>query len=1474
MDEAKLADRVRAAWDDIDCGLLDSDELRGVLAKLGCDEEVDVDELWEILDFEAGEMGVVEFEGVRDWFVREHSCVDDDEVSAFLEDGSLDGSSDEEQGGVASPEPRQLEPEPEPEPELEVEPVAEPEPEPEPAPAPVLSRASSTQAGYLELEPEPEPQPQPQPAEGEPPQQSVWQWRGDSAPPKKAQDKWVTYNAAVTSALEQAFAAKTLENVPVDDERYVDLRHMLQRRGDNPDQKFRGVRRRQVLRWGRMEKKGGEDVWKLVNGKWELEMGRNYKKGGRRNWKEVWAVLYADGELVYYEKGPRKKKGEVLPSCSPDATLSLRSPTGENCSVDNGRQEAPDEFIVKLPRMPGKEDVRRSKTFRVKKPADRDEWKNLIMAEFGTSGTLPTWEDGSQMPPAGIVYSEGEIAGVVHVEVRPEQWRRGLVTKFCNDGFRAAANSEAVLAKALRESYLGKKARDLVGHTKHMIKFDDTGEEEEIELLREGNEKCAFKVAMNPSIVQASASEIGSIGAGSRHVALRWKIQDRFKHCDHNWDVQLRRQNEWTEGQQEWTSVMVKPPREDTELRSASLFDLGSLKDKPGAIFEAEWRPSQNSAVDGTDYDADYDWECIIRGLEPSTKYEARVRSVVFEHNAQRSARVSAAATQPEATLSSSGREIFGAWSDVSEVSTVSDAPPKHDAFEEQSEGRQYDAKGWWMKESVSDVKIDKGMGLPRRWFRVRKLPDCEDVEVLWRCKPSNEQQSWTSTVSIEMMSETDREGKRPYSDPFTQSNIDICGRVRIGAGENAVIECKPEDEAIAAAAMDYSYMCLKRHEMVLQTTPPEGRYVRIEHAFEPLSVIDISVFDASGERVIVQEAAMSSSFCTSDGRTFPASRMFDGSIATFCCTQGLDESRRLAWLRVDLGKPVAIGRVEILSRIDDGESSDYKQKNGLTDAIVSITRDRAGAAGVRVWESPPVPDGPKLFSYRWEHEHSPTAPKSSSPTSRRAREKSVASELYSSALEGEGGAGLEYPEADFQVLESLRDELFPTEDTPLPSDWVDLEGDGVLMPFSTTGERATTFRVRKQFTSKAKPFWVQLKGAPPGKIVDVVMKEGDDLRQDQVVLSMLEVFNGLWEEAGVMHNWDGGRELVQAPTYPVATVGTSNGFVGMLENSVPCDDIVEINSRGENGWKASPTIIPSSVAAFIVIFALNIKDRHKGNMVVTNDRLANIDFGWLEEGPFLDTGQFPIPIGLQYLLGYTNKWAEFHDLAWDAVKTLHENEDVICDRWRQILRHRGINDDFMADEVPKRIQSRVSIQRSVLDDRLREKSLATWTKNFFHGGKIKAAEKRKSMQQKPQSPAPPSTRSGKQKREPSPVDEILPVDATPFVEPEPEPPPEPVQHSPAPVVGTTPVAPSQPESVAEWLEIVKLQMCHAALAEVGYGDDIDMLIEGDEEEVKVIIAAVAGMEGVQNVPKVKKFLRELAKLRGKGETFSLPSSD
>ena len=53
-----LVERMRQAWEDIDCGLIASEELRDVLVRLGCEEDVDADELWEQL----AEDGVIEID--------------------------------------------------------------------------------------------------------------------------------------------------------------------------------------------------------------------------------------------------------------------------------------------------------------------------------------------------------------------------------------------------------------------------------------------------------------------------------------------------------------------------------------------------------------------------------------------------------------------------------------------------------------------------------------------------------------------------------------------------------------------------------------------------------------------------------------------------------------------------------------------------------------------------------------------------------------------------------------------------------------------------------------------------------------------------------------------------------------------------------------------------------------------------------------------------------------------------------------------------------------------------------------------------------------------------------------------------------------------------------------------------------------------------------------------------------------------
>ena len=74
------------------------------------------------------------------------------------------------------------------------------------------------------------------------------------------------------------------------------------------------------------------------------------------------------------------------------------------------------------------------------------------------------------------------------------------------------------------------------------------------------------------------------------------------------------------------------------------------------------------------------------------------------------------------------------------------------------------------------------------------------------------------------------------------------------------------------------------------------------------------------------------------------------------------------------------------------------------------------------------------------------------------------------------------------------------------------------------------------------------------------------------------------------------------------------------------------------------------------------------------------------------------------------------------------------------------------------------------------------------------------------------------------------------------------------------------PATVEEWVKQVQLEVCLNVLKDLGC-DDMDMLVEGDDEDMADIIAAVEAAEEIKKLS-FKKFKRELAKLRGKNETF------
>eukprot|EP01043_Picozoa_sp_COSAG02_P013247 COSAG02_NODE_526_length_20707_cov_11.431337_20_plen_613_part_00 len=89
-----------------------------------------------------------------------------------------------------------------------------------------------------------------------------------------------------------------------------------------------------------------------------------------------------------------------------------------------------------------------------------------------------------------------------------------------------------------------------------------------------------------------------------------------------------------------------------------------------------------------------------------------------------------------------------------------------------------------------------------------------------------------------------------------------------------------------------------------------------------------------------------------------------------------------------------------------------------------------------------------------------------------------------------------------------------------------------------------------------------------------------------------------------------------------------------------------------------------------------------------------------------------------------------------------------------------------------------------------------------------------------------------------------------------------------APAPAPAPIVTEEWSTVVEWLEATRLTICKDALAEAGYDDELVNVVEADDEEVGDMIAAVEGIEGIKK-PKIKQFKRALAKMRGKGETFT-----
>ncbi|CBZ30468.1 putative phosphatidylinositol 4-kinase [Leishmania mexicana MHOM/GT/2001/U1103] len=218
----------------------------------------------------------------------------------------------------------------------------------------------------------------------------------------------------------------------------------------------------------------------------------------------------------------------------------------------------------------------------------------------------------------------------------------------------------------------------------------------------------------------------------------------------------------------------------------------------------------------------------------------------------------------------------------------------------------------------------------------------------------------------------------------------------------------------------------------------------------------------------------------------------------------------------------------------------------------------------------------------------------------------------------------LRQPDGRFRV-HADSDEIFvpapPPESEPRAASLVEAGGSGTVEDASpealqclqaVLGESKKTrmARVRKSSPWGAHPNW---------SMNAMIVKAGDDLRQEELALQLIHTFQCIWQEAGL---------TVRVKPYAAFATHRDCGLLEMIEDSASMDSIkkaARVSSiynyylkayDGEDSVlyrKAQQNFVESMAGYSIISYILQIKDRHNGNLMIQRDgSLIHIDFGFL----------------------------------------------------------------------------------------------------------------------------------------------------------------------------------------------------------------------------------------------------------------------
>uniref|UniRef100_A0A4W5JWY5 Phosphatidylinositol 4,5-bisphosphate 3-kinase catalytic subunit gamma isoform n=1 Tax=Hucho hucho TaxID=62062 RepID=A0A4W5JWY5_9TELE len=226
-----------------------------------------------------------------------------------------------------------------------------------------------------------------------------------------------------------------------------------------------------------------------------------------------------------------------------------------------------------------------------------------------------------------------------------------------------------------------------------------------------------------------------------------------------------------------------------------------------------------------------------------------------------------------------------------------------------------------------------------------------------------------------------------------------------------------------------------------------------------------------------------------------------------------------------------------------------------------------------------------------------------------------------------------------------------------------------------------------KVMASKKRPLWLQFKRADPTTLssdtIGVIFKDGDDLRQDMLILQILLIMESIWEE-----------ESLDLSLLPYGCISTGNkiGMIEIVKDATTIANIQQsvVGSTGAfkdeilNQWlrdkcvseekfqQAVERFVFSCGGYCVATYVLGVGDRHNDNIMITESgNLFHIDFGHIlgNYKSFLGISKERVPFVLTpdflYVMGTSGKkssphFQKFQDVCVRAYLALRHHTNLL----------------------------------------------------------------------------------------------------------------------------------------------------------------------------------------------------------------------